>query len=68
MTVTIPVLTLMAVVVYVLYRHMGLKVWHALVCLIVGFLLSSTGAAPQITSVLTALAHELQALLTNGKG
>jgi hypothetical protein len=68
MTVSIPVLTLMAIVVYVLYRHMGLKIWHALACLVVGFLLSSTGAAPQITSVLIALAHEFQALLTNGKG
>jgi hypothetical protein len=53
MTVSIPLLTLMAIAVYVAYRHMGLKVWHAVVCLILGFLLASTGAAPQINNVLT---------------
>ena len=66
MTVSVPVLTLMAIVVYVAYRHMGLRVWHALACLVFGFLLASTNAAPEITSVLTALAHEIQGFLTNG--
>ena len=45
MTVSIPLLTLMVIVVYVAYRHMGLKVWHAVACLILGFLLASTGLA-----------------------
>ena len=36
MTVSIPLLTLMAIVVYVAYRHMGLKVWHAVACLVLG--------------------------------
>ena len=51
MTVSIPLLALMAIVVYVAYRHMGLRVWHALVCLILGFLLAATSAAPQISSL-----------------
>jgi hypothetical protein len=50
MTVSIPLLTLMVIVVYVAYRHMGLKVWHAIVCLILGFLLASTGAARRSTA------------------
>jgi hypothetical protein len=68
MTVSIPLLTLMVIVVYVAYRHMGLKVWHALVCLILGFLLASTGAAPQINSVLSGLVHQAQIWLSGGKG
>jgi hypothetical protein len=68
MTVSIPLLTIMAIAVYVAYRHMRLKVWHAVVCVIVGFLLASTGAAPQINSVLTGLVHEAQALFASGKG
>ena len=68
MTVSIPLLTLMVIVAYVAYRHTGLKAWHALVCLVFGFLLASTSAAPEITSVLTALAHEIQGFLTNGQG
>ena len=68
MTVSIPLLTLMVITVYVAYRHMGLKVWHAVVCLILGFLLASTGAAPQINSVLSGLVHQVQIWLSGGKG
>ena len=68
MTVSIPLLTLMVIVAYVAYRHMGLKVWHALVCLILGFLLASTGAAPQINSVLSGLVHQVQTWLSGRKG
>jgi hypothetical protein len=68
MTVSIPLLTLMVIVVYVAYRHMGLKMWHAVVCLILGFLLASTGAAPQINSVLAGIVHQVQVWLSGGKG
>jgi hypothetical protein len=68
MTVSIPLLTLMVIVVYVAYRHMGLKVWHAVVCLVLGFLLASTSAAPQISSLLAGIVHEVQIWLSGGKG
>ena len=68
MTVSIPLLTLMVIVVYVAYRHMGLKAWHAVVCLVLGFLLASTGAAPQINSVLASIVHQAQVWLSGGKG
>jgi hypothetical protein len=68
MTVSIPLLTLMVIVVYVAYRHMGLKVWHAVVCLILGFLLASTGAAPQINSLISGIVHQTQLWLSGGKG
>jgi hypothetical protein len=66
--VSIPLLTLMAIVAFVAYRHMGLRAWHAVVCLILGFLLASTGAAPQINSVLSGIVHQVQAWLSGGKG
>ena len=68
MTVSVPLLTLMAIVVYVAYRHLGLKVWHLVACLILGFLLASTGAAPQIDSVLTGIVQSAQAWLSGGRG
>ena len=68
MTVSIPLLALMVIIVYVAYRHTGLKAWHAIVCLILGFLLASTGAAPQINSVLSGLVHQAQLWLSGGKG
>jgi hypothetical protein len=67
-TVSIPLLTLMVIVVYVAYRHMGLKVWHAVVCLILGFLLASTSAAPQINSLISGIVHQAQLWLSGGKG
>ena len=66
MTVSIPLLTLMVIVVYVAYRHMGLKVWHAVVCLVLGFLLASTGAAPLINSVLSGIVRQAQLWLSGG--
>jgi hypothetical protein len=67
-TVSIPLLTFMVIVVYVAYRHTGLKAWHAVVCLILGFLLASTSAAPQINSVLAGIVHQAQLWLSGGKG
>ena len=68
MTVSIPLLTLMVIVVYVAYRHMGLKAWHAVACLVLGFLLASTGAAPEISNLIASIVHQAQAWLSGGKG
>jgi hypothetical protein len=68
MTVSIPLLTLMVITVYVAYRHTGLKAWHAVVCLILGFLLASTSAAPQINSLISGIVHQAQLWLSGGKG
>ncbi len=68
MTVSIPLLTLMVIAAYVAYRHMGLKVWHAVVCLILSFLLASTGAAPAISSVLSGIVHWAQVQFSGGRG
>jgi NhaP-type Na+/H+ or K+/H+ antiporter len=57
MTVTIPVVFVVAIVAYVCYRYMGLRFWHLLVCLLLGFLLAATSAAPQIQTLLNALIH-----------
>ncbi|HEV3381092.1 MAG TPA: hypothetical protein VG142_08955 [Trebonia sp.] len=68
MTVSIPLLTLMVIVVYVAYGQMGLKVWHALACLVLGFLLASTGAAPQISGLISGIVHQAQIWLLGGRG
>ena len=68
MTVSIPLLTLMVIVAYVAYRHMGLRAWHAVVCLILGFLLASTGAAPEISSLISSVVQQAQTWLSGGKG
>jgi len=65
MTISIPLIGLVAVVAYVAYRYMGLRVWHALVCALLGFLLAATTAAPQIRSVIAGIVQWLQ---STGKG
>ena len=65
MTVSIPLITLAAILVYVAYRYRGLRAWHALIAAVLGFLLAATSAAPQIRSVLAGIVAWLQ---TTGKG
>lgn len=60
MTVSVPLIAIVALVVWIAYRYMGLRVWHAVVSLILGFLLAATSAAPEIRNLLAAIAQWLQ--------
>ena len=53
MTVTMPLVLIIGLVVFVAYRFMGLRIWQAIVCLIFGFLLAATTAAPEIHNLIT---------------
>jgi len=57
MTVTIPLVAVIGIVACICYRYMGLKLWHLLVCLLLGFLIAATSAAPEIQTVLNAILH-----------
>jgi hypothetical protein len=59
MIVSIPLFALVAVLVYVAYRYLGLRAWQAFACILLGFLLASTGAAPGISSFITGFIHWL---------
>ncbi len=65
MTISIPLIALVAVIAYIAYRYMGLRVWHAIVCALLGFLLAATSAAPQIRSFIAGIVQWLQ---SSGKG
>jgi hypothetical protein len=65
MTISVPLIALIAVIAYIAYRHMGLRVWHAIVCALLGFLLAATSAAPQIQSLIAGIVQWLQ---SSGKG
>lgn len=62
MTAAIPLITIVGFAVYVAYRYTGMRIWHAIVCTIFGFLLGATPAAPQINHLLAAIAQWLQRL------
>lgn len=55
MTISIPLVVIVGLVVYIAWRYMGLRVWHAVACLVFGFLLAATAAAPEISKLITGL-------------
>jgi hypothetical protein len=58
-TVSIPLVAIFGLLVYIAYRYMGLRAWHAVAALIFGFLLAATTAAPEIRNLLSGLAQWL---------
>ena len=59
MTVSIPLVVIVGAFIWIAYRYMGLRIWQAVVCLIFGFLLAATTAAPEIRNILTGLVQWL---------
>ncbi|GAA1630795.1 hypothetical protein GCM10009733_029460 [Nonomuraea maheshkhaliensis] len=56
MTVTVPLVLVVGALVFIAWRYLGLKLWHAIVALLFGFLLAATTLAPDIRAVIrTAL-------------
>jgi ABC-type phosphate transport system auxiliary subunit len=59
MTVSIPLVAILGVIVYIAWRYMRLQIWQAVVCLLFGFLLAATAAAPEIHTLITGLVQWL---------
>ena len=59
MTVSIPVVAIVGIIVYLAWRYMGLRIWQAIACLVFGFLLAATTAAPAIHSLITGFVQWL---------
>ncbi|MEU9518893.1 MULTISPECIES: hypothetical protein [unclassified Streptomyces] len=62
MAISISVVLLLFILAVLFLRNGGLKVSHALVCLLLGFYLASTSIAPTISSGLTATADIVSSL------
>lgn len=59
MIVSVPLVVILGAVVFVAWRHMGLRVWHAVVALLFGFYLAATAAAPEINRLVTDIVSRL---------
>jgi hypothetical protein len=55
LTVTVSVLFILAAVVFVLCRYAGLRMLHALVCILLGFFLAASNFAPDIDRIVSGL-------------
>ncbi len=59
MTISIPLIAILGVLVWIAWRFMGLRTWQAIVCLLAGFLLAATSAAPEIRPTLIGIVRTL---------
>jgi hypothetical protein len=59
LTVTIPLVVLVAVLALVAWRYMGLRMWQLILCLLLGFLLAATSAAPAINNLVTGIVRAI---------
>ena len=59
MAISISLIVLLAIAVWTLYRFVGLKLWHGLVCILFGFYLASSSVAPEIRTTVTSIIHAL---------
>ena len=52
---TISVALVLGAAVILLCKYAGLRIWHAAVCITLGFYLASTSLAPDISNITTSL-------------
>jgi hypothetical protein len=57
MTVSVPLVVVLGAVAFVAWRYMGLRVCHAVICLLFGFFLAATSAAPEIRRLVAVIVH-----------
>src|SRR6266705_3291136 len=59
MNVSIPLVVVLGAVVWIAWRFMGLRTWQAVICLLLGFLLAATSAAPAIHRAVAQIVRAL---------
>ena len=55
MSISVPLVVIVAVLAWAAWRFMGLRTWQAVLCLLLGFLLAATSAAPEISRIVTSV-------------
>ena len=55
MAISLSLVLLLGIAVWLLYRYAGLKFWHAAVCVLFGFFLATTTAAPEIRHLIRSI-------------
>jgi hypothetical protein len=63
-TVSIPLVVILAAIAFVAWRYMGLRVWQAILCILLGFFVAATTAAPEIRQLVTAIVQWLTSAKT----
>jgi hypothetical protein len=59
LVISVPLVVILAAIIFVAWRYMGLRVWQVVLCLVFGFLLAATTAAPAIRHLVTVIVRQL---------
>lgn len=59
MTLSVPLVAILGAIVWITWRYMGLRAWHAVMALLFGFFLAATSAAPEIRRLVTLAVNAL---------
>jgi len=59
LSVTLSITLVLTGVVILLCRYAGLRFWHAVVCILLGFYLASSSLAPEISNLTRGLIRSL---------
>ena len=62
MVLSLSAVVLLVALVFLLLRFAGLRVWHAVVCVLLGFFLASSALGPYIRDATQAVARLLAGL------
>jgi hypothetical protein len=57
LAVSLSLVALLGVAVWVLHRYSGLRLWHAVICILFGFYLTTTAAAPTIRQLVQSVVN-----------
>jgi hypothetical protein len=58
-SVSVPLVVVLAVLAWVAWRFLGLRAWQAVTCLLLGFVLAATSAAPLVHRALILIVRAL---------
>jgi hypothetical protein len=59
LTIALSMVLVLSLVVLVLCRYAGLRLWHAITCIMLGFYLASSSLAPDISKFAASLLRAL---------
>jgi hypothetical protein len=57
--ISISLVLLLGAAVFVAWRYTGLRPWHAVICVLFGFYLAQTTAAPEMQHLITSIVNAL---------
>ena len=59
MTIPVSLVLLLGTAVFLAWRCAGMRVWHAVICMLFGFYLAQTTAAPEVRHLVSSLINVL---------